>query len=207
MDTSQYTIDYLRDLIKVGPSVLPWDIKRLPDLPGYRWRQEGNSIYLDLLATGRSVAGPVPAYETNLMPIGSDKLAYWHYGFEDQGVRLAFVDLRTGNIEYLCLPDRDPGEFSVEPLVSVAPEVELLFPMSRSGTAINYVIYSLKPHFGTARVTEIEWFNKSNPDPGYQWVVKVVREPGTGNIVGCGFRIPMFVLDPTGHDLICLVPT
>ena len=69
-------------------------------------------------------------------------------------------------------------------------------------STFNDGIYILRPREGKLSLAYLDWFNDGGWDFGYQWITCVTRDPDTGNIVGEGFRMGVFVLDPTGDRLL-----
>lgn len=63
-------------------------------------------------------------------------------------------------------------------------------------------IYFMWPKQEKLSVASLDWFNEGDWDFGYQWITSIKRDPKTGNILGEGFRMGIFVLDPTGNRLL-----
>jgi len=59
-------------------------------------------------------------------------------------------------------------------------------------------ILSLRPGQSTVEVMPQSWYTAAEYRPGYQWVTRVARDPGSGRIVGEGVGIKPFELDESG---------
>lgn len=46
-----------------------------------------------------------------------------------------------------------------------------------------------------------DWFNRGGYDFGYQWITRVAREAGSGQIIGEGIRLGFFRLDKTNRNI------
>jgi hypothetical protein len=62
-------------------------------------------------------------------------------------------------------------------------------------------LWQLDTGSGLLTIIPQDWFNEGAYDFGYQWVTRVARLPGSGDIVGEGIRLGLFRLDPSGRQL------
>jgi len=81
------------------------------------------------------------------------------------------------------------------------PEMQVLDELLLLCHSTETSLWIMRPKDGTVDVYPQDWFNHGDYDFGYQWPTRVARDPQTGDIVGDGIRIGLFVLDDSHRQL------
>jgi hypothetical protein len=84
-----------------------------------------------------------------------------------------------------------------------APHLDALAEPGRENhfDTMHLRLWQLDTDSGLLTIIPQDWFNEGAYDLGYQWVTRVARLPGSGDIVGEGIRLGLFRLDPSGRQL------
>jgi len=151
------------------------------------WRQvrdnQGNSVIRLILFETQTLQPLTDIPDTERTPIvyrggeiaNAELSATWQRGTYD----FTFPNPLRQVSELLVLADTRPGP-----------------GLLRMGNPI-MALYTVKPAENKVIVSTLDWWNQGDFDFGYEWITRVTRDPLTGNIVGDGFRILPFMMDPT----------
>jgi hypothetical protein len=100
---------------------------------------------------------------------------------------------------------------AVPPLFRDAGELLILVDSTAAGRCENHFenhfdemhvrLWALDLAEGRLEIVPQDWFNHGAYDFGYQWVTRMARLPGTGDIVGEGIRLGIFRLDGTKKNI------
>ncbi|MDD5136276.1 MAG: hypothetical protein PHN63_02875 [Candidatus Omnitrophica bacterium] len=91
-----------------------------------------------------------------------------------------------------------PDEFKILDELLVVTDA----PRARLRGGPDRCIFIIRPKESKIRATWQDWYNHVYHDLGYEEIVKVTRDPVSGNIFGIGNRIGDFVLDPAGSEFL-----
>ena len=215
----------LEKLLAAAPGPAPWSWNSFPrfDVGAASWtwrsepipgRQFGDWPVLQRDADG--VRCFVPAFSTYVAAAGDGRLLAWRSGLSGElEIRLypvtdlGAVDLPSDPPRHRDIVSRRASELiriprlergvheDFAPRTPVAlEELLLLAPRpASSGDEAALAIYVWRPSSGRITVSPQPWFTPATHDLGYEWVMKVARDPTTGRIVGGGMRLAPFELE------------
>ena len=104
-------------------------------------------------------------------------------------------------------------QITLPPALRGVGELLLLAPSTAEGRRQNHFdqmhlrLWVLDAVGGTLDIVPQDWFNGGPYDFGYQWVTRVARLPGSGDVVGEGIRLGIFRLDATRRRIAAWLVT
>ena len=92
--------------------------------------------------------------------------------------------------------DWDPGTHTFKFPEAMKKNKEFLLLMTGDGYRLR--MYILRPNDDEIEIVPLDWFNDGDFDHAYEWITKIARDPISGDIVGEGFRINLFIMKSNG---------